>query len=88
MWSTRVLRVFDLYVIDGLVNLLGAVVVWLTRLYRVFDLYVVDGLVNLLAWVTGRIGAGLRYIQTGRAENYLLVIAIGVILIIIGGLVR
>jgi NADH-quinone oxidoreductase subunit L len=88
MWATRVLRIFDLYVIDGLVNLLGAVVVGLTRLYRVFDLYVVDGAVNLLALVTGRLGATLRYIQTGRAENYLLAIAVGVILIILGGLVR
>ncbi len=88
MWATRALRVFDLYVIDGAVNLLGAVVVWLTRLYRVFDLYVVDGVVNLLAWVTGRLGAALRYVQTGRAENYLLAIAVGVILIILGGLVR
>jgi len=88
IWSTRVLRTFDLYVIDGLVNLLGAVVVGLTRLYRVFDLYVVDGLVNLVAWMTGRLGATLRLVQTGRAENYLLAIAVGVILIIIGGLVR
>ncbi len=88
LWTTRVLRVFDLYVIDGLVNLIGMVVVWLTRLYGVFDLYIVDGLVNLVGWVTKAVGGALRFVQTGRAENYLLVIALGVILLIIGGLVR
>jgi len=88
MWISRVLRVFDIYVIDGFVNLIGVVFVGLTRLYRVFDLYVVDGLVNLIGWGTKALGGVLRFVQTGRAENYLLVIAIGVILLIIGGLVR
>ena len=88
LWATRVLRVFDLYVIDGLVNLIGIAVVWLTRLYRVFDLYVVDGLVNLIGWFTRAVGGVLRYVQTGRAQNYLLVIALGVILLILGGLMR
>ena len=86
IWATRVLRVFDLYVIDGLVNLLGAAIVGLARLYRVFDLYVVDGVVNLTGWITTKLGSVLRYVQTGRAENYLLVIAAGVIAILIGGL--
>jgi NADH-quinone oxidoreductase subunit L len=88
VWVSQVLRVFDLYVVDGLVNLIGLTVVWLTRLYRVFDLYVVDGVVNLIGWATKTVGGALRVIQTGRAENYLLVIAVGVILLIIGGLVR
>jgi len=88
VWTSRVLRVFDVYVVDGLVNLIGVALVALTRLYRVFDLYVVDGVVNLVGWVAKALGGGLRMVQTGRAENYLLVIAIGVILLIIGGLVR
>jgi NADH-quinone oxidoreductase subunit L len=88
IWVTRVLRIFDLYVIDGLVNLLGAAIVGLARLYRVFDLYVVDGVVNLIGWITTKLGSVLRYVQTGRAENYLLVIAAGVIAILIGGLLR
>jgi len=60
--------------------------VGLARLYRVFDLYVVDGVVNLTGWITTKLGSVLRYVQTGRAENYLLVIAAGVIAILIGGL--
>ncbi len=88
VWTSRALRVFDVYVVDGLVNLVGLALVALTRLYRVFDLYVVDGVVNLIGWVAKALGGALRFVQTGRAENYLLVIAIGVILLILGGLVR
>ncbi|MDQ7851003.1 MAG: NADH-quinone oxidoreductase subunit L [Armatimonadota bacterium] len=88
VWTSRVLRIFDVYVVDGLVNLIGVALVALTRLYRVFDLYVVDGVVNLIGWVAKALGGALRAVQTGRAENYLLVIAIGVILLILGGLVR
>ncbi|MDQ7844219.1 MAG: NADH-quinone oxidoreductase subunit L [Armatimonadota bacterium] len=88
IWIARRLRVFDLYVIDGAVNAVGIVFVWFARLYRLFDLYVVDGLVNLVGWITGRLGAVLRYVQTGRPQNYLLVIALGVIVLVIGGILR
>jgi len=88
VWIARQLRVFDLYVIDGAVNAMGTVFVWFARLYRLFDLYVVDGLVNLVGWITGRLGAGLRYGQTGRPEHYLLVIALGVIVLVMGGILR
>jgi len=88
VWIARQLRVFDLYVIDGAVNAVGTVFVWFARLYRLFDLYVVDGLVNLLGWITGRVGAVLRHVQTGRPQNYLLAIALGVIVLVIGGILR
>jgi NADH-quinone oxidoreductase subunit L len=84
----RSLRVFDVYVIDLIVNLFGFAGVGLARLYRVFDLYVVDGAVNLLGWVTKALGGTLRYVQTGRAQNYLLAIALGVIVLAAAGLLR
>ncbi|MDI6771779.1 MAG: NADH-quinone oxidoreductase subunit L [bacterium] len=88
LWIARSLRVFDVYVIDLLVNLIGFGVVALARLYRVFDLYVVDGAVNLVGWTVKALGGTLRYIQTGRAQNYLLAIALGVIVIVAAGLLR
>jgi NADH-quinone oxidoreductase subunit L len=88
VWMARRLRTFDLYVIDGAVNAVGMVFVWLARLYRLFDLYVVDGAVNLIGWVTKAVGGVLRYVQTGAPQNYLLAIALGVILLIIGGIIR
>jgi NADH-quinone oxidoreductase subunit L len=88
LWIARGLRVFDVYVIDGAVNAVGMIFVWLARLYRIFDLYVVDGAVNLIGWVTKAVGGGLRYVQTGLPQNYLLAIALGVILLVIGGIIR
>jgi NADH-quinone oxidoreductase subunit L len=82
------LRNFDVYVIDLLVNLVGFAGIGLSRVYRAFDLYVVDGAVNLLGWITRTLGGTLRYIQTGRAQNYLLAIALGMIVLIAAGLFR
>ncbi|HEX4836789.1 MAG TPA: NADH-quinone oxidoreductase subunit L [bacterium] len=53
------------------------------RLAGLFDHYVVDGLVNLTGWVARQMGLGLRYVQTGRAENYLLLVFLGVVVIVL-----
>jgi NADH-quinone oxidoreductase subunit L len=63
----------------------GGVVVWLAG---AFDRYVVDGLVNAVAWVAGSFGVFLRYLQTGREENYLLVIFLAVVVIVLARFVR
>jgi NADH-quinone oxidoreductase subunit L len=88
LWAARQLRTFDIYVIDGAVNAVGLIFVGLARLYRIVDLYVVDGAVNLVGWITQAIGNALRPIQTGRVENYLLVIALGVIALAVLGVIR
>ncbi len=88
VWIARRLRTFDLYVIDGAVNAIGVLFVWFARLYRVFDLYVVDGAVNLVGWTAKGLGGVLRYVQTGRPQNYLLVIALGVIVLLMAGVLR
>jgi NADH-quinone oxidoreductase subunit L len=88
LWMARRLRIFDIYIIDGAVNAVGMIFVGLARLYRIFDLYVVDGAVNLVGWATRTLGGVLRYVQTGLPQNYLLAIALGVILLVIGGIIR
>ncbi len=88
VWTAQRLRTFDVYVIDGAVNAVGIIFVWLSRLYRVFDLYVVDGAVNLVGWMATAAGGVLRHVQTGRAQNYLLVIALGVIALAVIGITR
>jgi NADH-quinone oxidoreductase subunit L len=82
------LRNFDVYVVDMIVNLVGFAGLGLARLYRVFDLYVVDGVVNLVGWIAKALGGTLRYLQTGRAQNYLLAIALGVIVLLAAGMFR
>jgi NADH-quinone oxidoreductase subunit L len=57
------------------------------RLAGLFDRYVVDGLVNLTGWLARQVGLGLRYVQTGREETYLLLVFLGVVLIVVVRLV-
>lgn len=82
------LRAFDQRVVDGMVNLVGYLTVGISRVYRLFDTYVVDGVVNLIGLVTGWIGLALRHVQTGRVYNYVLVMAVGLIIILVVGLWR
>jgi len=63
----------------------GGVAVWLAG---AFDRYVVDGLVNATGWITSQLGLALRYLQTGREENYLLLIFLGVVVIVLVSVVR
>ncbi|HLY21256.1 MAG TPA: NADH-quinone oxidoreductase subunit L [bacterium] len=57
------------------------------RLAGLFDRYVIDGLVNLTGWLARHVGLGLRYIQTGREETYLLLVFLGVVVIVVVRLV-
>ncbi|MGE5315322.1 MAG: NADH-quinone oxidoreductase subunit L [Acidobacteriota bacterium] len=77
----RVLAWFDGAVIDGIVNGAGSI----TRLGAVvsakFDSIVVDGFVNLTAMVTGIFGRGLRVVQTGRVQSYIVFAILGMVVL-------
>jgi len=75
----RVTAWFDLYVIDGIVNLSAAAVRGWSWLSGLFDLYVVDGAVNLVAAGTEFVGRRVRNMQTGAITAYLYVVIIGVV---------
>jgi NADH-quinone oxidoreductase subunit L len=77
----RAFALFDLKIVDGLVNLVGIVTIALTHMGKFFDLIVVDGLVNLVGWLTKQAGATGRYFQTGVVQNYLLFVFIGALLL-------
>jgi len=73
--------VFDLGIIDGIVNLAA----WLTKavawLSHKFDIYVVDGIVNSAATLVGGSSGAWRRMQTGYLQNYALVFILGVLII-------
>ncbi len=62
---------FDGTVIDGLVNLAGAIGRFFGRLDAGIDKYLVDGAVNAVANLTIGAGGSLRTVQTGRIQTYL-----------------
>ncbi len=72
---------FDAHVIDGIVNGAATLIRLWSRLSGSFDHYVVDGLVNFSAWFTGLLGRGLRKVQTGRVQTYIVFALLGVIVI-------
>jgi hypothetical protein len=75
-----ILGIFDLKVIDGLVDLAGRAGASLAAFSGLADNVVVDGAVNGIGHATGWVGARvLRPIQTGKAQNYLLVALITVL---------
>jgi NADH-quinone oxidoreductase subunit L len=73
-------RLFDVYVIDGIVNAAGKLTVVFSAISRWFDVYIVDGLVNFSGWITGKLGGLLRNLQTGQVQNYMMLVLIGLVL--------
>ena len=51
-------------------------------LWQYVDVYLIDGFANGLAWVTRGTGRLLGHFQTGTLRNYILVFAVGVVLIL------
>jgi NADH-quinone oxidoreductase subunit L len=78
-----VLWTFDMLVIDGLVNLAGWIGLALSVIHNWLDTYLVDGLVNGAGYAMRGLGRSLRFVQTGRLQNYAFLVAFGVLLLAI-----
>ena len=66
-------RFDDLWVIDPIVDGVGKVGRRLSEIGQWFDTHIVDAAVNGIGAITGWFGGAVRVIQTGKAQNYLLV---------------
>jgi len=74
-------QAFDKYVLDWVLDNSAAWMVWVSHWDRWFDEGFVDGLVNLVGNVTNAFGTSLRVIQTGRLRQYVMWIAVGVVVL-------
>lgn len=81
MMLSKSLAWFDSHVIDGVVNGAASFTRMWSMLSGQFDHYVVDGLVNFSAWFTGLLGRGVRKVQTGKVQTYIVFALLGVIVI-------
>jgi NADH-quinone oxidoreductase subunit L len=75
------LKFDDSWVIDPLVDFVGKSIAKLSELNRLFDVYVVDGIVNLVGRAAQWSGGVLRLLQTGRAQNYLLIVFLSLLIL-------
>jgi NADH-quinone oxidoreductase subunit L len=83
LWLSSVCSQFDTsWVIDPFVNAVGRLTAWLATVLDVFDLRVVDGAVNGVGALASGLGRRLRQVQTGQVQDYLLVVATTVLLLV------
>jgi len=80
--ATLFFRFDNSWIIDPFVNLVGKAGAWLSDLGGLFDNRIVDGIVNGVAAVTSWFGKILRLTQTGKAQNYLLVAVLTVLMLL------
>jgi NADH-quinone oxidoreductase subunit L len=76
-WFAHLCSAFDKAFIDGLVNLVGLLGRALGTISAWIDHTIVDGVVNAVGIVTDMVGDGLKLLQTGRVQNYLLLAIAG-----------
>ena len=51
-------------------------------LYKIIDVKIIDGIVNSLGWVVEQTGGIIRRLQTGLAQNYAVMIVLGIVVVI------
>ncbi len=69
----------DRWIIDPLVDSVGRLVRLISDVGRWIDTYIVDGIVNYIGYIIDEIAGGVRLIQTGRVQNYLIILLAGVL---------
>jgi NADH-quinone oxidoreductase subunit L len=74
---------FDAHIVDGIIRALGAIARGAGLITGAIDAYLVDGAVNGVANLLLGGGRALRRVQTGRVNNYVLGVAVGVVVLIV-----
>lgn len=82
-WFSRVVvsEFIDRGLIDGLLHLLARVGTFIGDLFKVFNTWLIDGVGDGIPMGIGRFGHWFRRVQTGRVQQYLLMVAVAALLI-------
>ncbi len=80
---SKLLSLFDKYVVDGIVNGTAFVTRGLSNISGVFDKYVVDGAVNGTAFLSGLLGLGFRKLQTGKIQTYIVLVVFSILILLL-----
>ncbi|MEM1994693.1 MAG: proton-conducting transporter membrane subunit [Nitrososphaerales archaeon] len=76
-------RGLEVSVIDRLGDATASASIIFSKAGNWFDRYIIDGFINGLAYINVRFSRLARILQTGISQNYLLVFAVGVIVVLI-----
>jgi len=74
---------FDRIVLDGILHGSAKAAIDVSKWDRRFDESVIDGMVNLVGDATFAIGRSLRNVQTGQLRQYVMFIAVGVLMLFV-----
>jgi NADH-quinone oxidoreductase subunit L len=82
-WFARVVVVkfMDGTIIDGFLHGLARVFTWIGDLFKVLNTWLIDGVGDGIPELIGRFGVWFRRIQTGRVQQYLLLVIVAALLI-------
>ncbi len=81
-WLARVVsEVLDRGVIDGVLMLIARVSIWIGDLFKVLNTWLIDGVGDGIPHLVAQFGSRIRRIQTGQAQQYLLIVAIAALVI-------
>ncbi len=84
-WFSRVVvsEFMDKGVIDGILHTLAKIFIWIGDFIKLLNIWLIDGVGDGIPELIGMFGARFRRIQTGRIQQYMLYVAIAVIVIAI-----
>jgi NADH-quinone oxidoreductase subunit L len=82
-WFARVVvsEFMDKGIIDGILHTIAKVFTWIGDLIKVLNVWLIDGVGDGIPELIGMFGKRFRRIQTGRVQQYMLFVAIAVIVI-------
>jgi NADH-quinone oxidoreductase subunit L len=72
---------FDKKVLDVILHASASITLVVSKWDRMFDENMVDGLVNMVGNTTRSVGYSLKVVQTGRLRQYVMWIAVGVVVL-------
>jgi NADH-quinone oxidoreductase subunit L len=84
----RAMSFVDKWIVDGTVNAVGWLTLMISRIQGWIDKWIVDGLVNLIGIVTRTAGLIIRRTQTGVAQQYTVVMLLGLLALVYLFLIR
>ncbi|MBZ0296891.1 MAG: NADH-quinone oxidoreductase subunit L [Anaerolineae bacterium] len=71
----------DRGIIDGILYAIARIFTWIGDLFKVLNLWLIDGVGDGIPTAIGAFGRWFRRVQTGRVQQYMLLIALAAILI-------
>jgi len=77
----QVYTIIDRGIIDGVIHFVARAFEWFGFRNKDFDTYIINQAGNRMAKGVGELGDSFKYVQSGRVQQYMIVVAAGVLLL-------